>query len=44
VPGVTLLQLLDFAAQAKFDGFDATGYYFPGSRDIEAVCACFAPV
>jgi len=29
-PGVTLLQLLDFAAQAKFDGFDATGYYFPG--------------
>ena len=28
--GVTLAQLLDFAAKNKFDGFDATGYYFPG--------------
>lgn len=28
--GVTLIQLLDFAARSKFDGFDATGYYFPG--------------
>jgi len=28
--GVTLMQLLDFAAKNKFDGFDATGYYFPG--------------
>jgi sugar phosphate isomerase/epimerase len=27
--GVTLMQLLDFAAKNKFDGFDATGYYFP---------------
>ncbi len=29
-PGVTLLELLDFAAKCKFEGFDATGYYFPG--------------
>src|SRR5438067_2280694 len=28
--GVTLIQLLDFAAKNKFEGFDATGYYFPG--------------
>lgn len=29
-PGVTLPQVLEFAAQCKFQGFDATGYYFPG--------------
>jgi sugar phosphate isomerase/epimerase len=29
-PGVTLLQVLDFAAQCKFDAFDPTGYFFPG--------------
>jgi len=29
-PGVTLLQVLDFAARCKFDAFDATGYFFPG--------------
>ena len=28
--GTTLTKLLDFAAQNKFEGFDATGYYFPG--------------
>src|SRR5581483_2085928 len=28
--GTTLLKLLDFAAAAKFEGFDATAYYFPG--------------
>jgi sugar phosphate isomerase/epimerase len=28
--GVTLLQVLEFAAKCKFEGFDATGYYFPG--------------
>ena len=28
--GVTLLQVLDFAAKNKFEGFDPTGYYFPG--------------
>jgi sugar phosphate isomerase/epimerase len=28
--GVTLMQLLDFVAKNKFEGFDATGYYFPG--------------
>lgn len=29
-PGITLLQVLDFCAQQKFEGIDATGYYFPG--------------
>lgn len=28
-PGVTLIQVMEFAAKNKFDGFDATGYYFP---------------
>jgi sugar phosphate isomerase/epimerase len=28
--GVTLVQVLEFAAKNKFDGFDATGYFFPG--------------
>ncbi len=28
--GATLIQVLEFAAKNKFDGFDATGYYFPG--------------
>lgn len=28
--GITLIQVLEFAARNKFDGFDATGYYFPG--------------
>jgi sugar phosphate isomerase/epimerase len=28
--GVTLMQLLDFCAKYKFDGFDATGYFMPG--------------
>jgi sugar phosphate isomerase/epimerase len=28
--GVTLMQLLDFASKNQFEGFDATGYYFPG--------------
>ena len=27
--GITLAGVLDFAAKDKFDGFDATGYYFP---------------
>jgi len=29
-PGVTLIGVLEFAAKSGFDGFDATGYYFPG--------------
>jgi sugar phosphate isomerase/epimerase len=29
-PGVTLVQVLEFAARNKFDGFDPTGYFFPG--------------
>src|SRR4051794_13338414 len=28
--GTTLMKLLDFSAQNKFEGFDATGYFFPG--------------
>jgi sugar phosphate isomerase/epimerase len=28
--GITLMQVLEFAAKNKFEGFDATGYYFPG--------------
>src|SRR3954463_3431362 len=28
--GVTLMQLLDFCAKHKFEGFDATGYFMPG--------------
>ena len=28
--GVTLLQVLDFCAKQKFEGFDPTGYFFPG--------------
>lgn len=28
--GVTLVQVLEFAARNQFEGFDATGYYFPG--------------
>ena len=28
--GISLIQVLEFAAKNKFEGFDATGYYFPG--------------
>jgi sugar phosphate isomerase/epimerase len=28
--GITLVQVMEFAAKCKFDGFDATGYFFPG--------------
>ncbi|HZZ27079.1 MAG TPA: sugar phosphate isomerase/epimerase family protein [Pirellulales bacterium] len=28
--GVTLLEVLDFAAKQKCEGFDPTGYFFPG--------------
>jgi len=28
--GATLIEVLEFAAKNQFDGFDATGYYFPG--------------
>ena len=27
--GITLIQVMEFAAKNKFDGFDATAYYFP---------------
>jgi sugar phosphate isomerase/epimerase len=29
-PGITLMEVLEFAAKTGFDGFDPTGYYFPG--------------
>ncbi len=29
-PGISLIQVLEFAASCGFAGFDATGYYFPG--------------
>ena len=32
--GVDLFQLLDFCAQHNFDGFDATGYFFPGYPQV----------
>jgi sugar phosphate isomerase/epimerase len=28
--GITLIQVMEFAAKNKFEGFDATGYFFPG--------------
>jgi sugar phosphate isomerase/epimerase len=28
--GITLMGVLEFAAKNSFEGFDATGYYFPG--------------
>jgi sugar phosphate isomerase/epimerase len=33
-PGITLLEVLDFCAKQKFEGFDATGYYFPGYPEV----------
>jgi len=32
--GATLIEVLEFAAKTKFDGFDATGYYFPGYPEV----------
>lgn len=29
-PGISLFDLAEFCAKQNFDGFDATGYYFPG--------------
>jgi sugar phosphate isomerase/epimerase len=29
-PGVTLMDLVDFCAKAKFEGFDPTAYFMPG--------------
>jgi sugar phosphate isomerase/epimerase len=31
--GMSLFALAEFCAKNKFDGFDPTGYYFPGYRD-----------
>lgn len=32
--GVTLLQVVEFAAKCRFDGVDTTAYYFPGYPDV----------
>jgi sugar phosphate isomerase/epimerase len=32
--GITLMGVLEFAAKNKFDGFDPTGYYFPGYPEL----------
>src|SRR5207245_7348514 len=32
-PGMSLLDLAEFCAKQNFDGFDPTGYYFPGYRE-----------
>src|ERR1700722_7676721 len=33
-PGITLIQVLEFAAKCKFEGFDATGYFMPGYPEV----------
>src|ERR1700722_13630252 len=33
-PGITLVQVLEFAAKCKFEGFDATGYFMPGYPEV----------
>src|SRR5437763_11385826 len=32
--GVTLFDVLEFAAKNQFEGFDPTGYYFPGYPEV----------
>jgi sugar phosphate isomerase/epimerase len=32
--GIDLFELVDFCAKYNFDGFDATGYFFPGYPDV----------
>ena len=34
--GVDLFDLVDFCAKYNFDGFDATGYFFPGYPSVPA--------
>jgi sugar phosphate isomerase/epimerase len=34
--GLSLLHLVDFCARQGFDGFDATGYFFPGYPSVPA--------
>jgi sugar phosphate isomerase/epimerase len=34
--GVTLLEVLEFAAKSKFEGIDPTGYFFPGYPAVPA--------
>src|SRR4051812_49744626 len=34
--GITLMGVLEFAARNKFDGFDPTGYFFPGYPKVPA--------
>src|SRR5581483_1553231 len=32
--GIDLVELVEFCAKYNFDGFDATGYFFPGYPDV----------
>jgi sugar phosphate isomerase/epimerase len=32
--GITLVKVMEFAARCKFEGFDATGYFFPGYPEV----------
>ena len=32
--GITLVKVMEFAAKSKFEGFDATGYFFPGYPEV----------
>jgi sugar phosphate isomerase/epimerase len=32
--GITLVKVMEFAAKCKFEGFDATGYFFPGYPEV----------
>ena len=34
--GITLIQVLEFAAKNQFEGFDPTGYFFPGYPEAPA--------
>jgi sugar phosphate isomerase/epimerase len=34
--GITLVKVMEFAAKHKFQGFDATGYFFPGYPAVPA--------
>src|SRR5215813_4804695 len=33
-PGITLLEVCEFAAKCKFDGFDPTAYFIPGYPEL----------
>jgi hypothetical protein len=37
--GMTLVEVLEFAAKTGFEGFDPTGYYFPGYPKVPTISA-----